>query len=80
MLRLGYKASAEQFGPRRLLDFTIEAEGKAFTARQARWFVPGVGFVKNDVETSMGGHPLTHIVLTLEKYEPGPGGKSAGGR
>jgi coenzyme F420-dependent glucose-6-phosphate dehydrogenase len=26
MLRLGYKASAEQFGPRQLLDFTIVAE------------------------------------------------------
>jgi hypothetical protein len=75
------KVPAGTFHTTRLnYDFTIEAEGKAFTARQARWFAPGVGFVKNDVETSMGGHPLTHIVLTLEKYEPGPGGKSAGGR
>ena len=30
MLRLGYKASAEQFGPRRLLDFAIEAELAGF--------------------------------------------------
>jgi coenzyme F420-dependent glucose-6-phosphate dehydrogenase len=30
MLRLGYKASAEQFGPRRLLDYTIEAEHAGF--------------------------------------------------
>lgn len=30
MLRLGYKASAEQFGPRKLLDFTIEAEKAGF--------------------------------------------------
>ena len=30
MLRLGYKASAEQFGPRKLLDFTIEAEQAGF--------------------------------------------------
>lgn len=30
MLRLGYKASAEQFGPRQLLDFTIEAEKAGF--------------------------------------------------
>lgn len=29
-LRLGYKASAEQFGPRQLLDFTIEAEECGF--------------------------------------------------
>ena len=30
MLRLGYKASAEQFGPRQLLDFTISAERHGF--------------------------------------------------
>ncbi len=30
MLRLGYKASAEQFGPRPLLDFAIEAERAGF--------------------------------------------------
>jgi len=29
-LRLGYKASAEQFGPRQLLDFTTEAEDCGF--------------------------------------------------
>jgi len=29
-LRLGYKASAEQFGPRELLDFAIEAEATGF--------------------------------------------------
>ena len=27
MLTLGYKASAEQFGPRRLLDLAVAAEG-----------------------------------------------------
>jgi coenzyme F420-dependent glucose-6-phosphate dehydrogenase len=30
VLRLGYKASAEQFGPRQLLDFSIEAEHAGF--------------------------------------------------
>jgi len=30
MLRLGYKASAEQFGPRQLLDFAIDAERLGF--------------------------------------------------
>src|SRR6202165_2327493 len=30
MLRLGYKASAEQFGPRRLLDYAIAAEDNGF--------------------------------------------------
>ncbi|MEA2644143.1 MAG: coenzyme F420-dependent glucose-6-phosphate dehydrogenase, partial [Chloroflexota bacterium] len=30
MLRLGYKASAEQFGPRPLLDFAVAAEERGF--------------------------------------------------
>ncbi len=30
MLRLGYKASAEQFGPRQLLDFAVSAEKHGF--------------------------------------------------
>ncbi|HYM51064.1 MAG TPA: glucose-6-phosphate dehydrogenase (coenzyme-F420) [Candidatus Limnocylindrales bacterium] len=30
MLRLGYKASAEQFGPRELLEFAVEAEAQGF--------------------------------------------------
>jgi coenzyme F420-dependent glucose-6-phosphate dehydrogenase len=30
MLKLGYKASAEQFGPRPLLDFSVEAERNGF--------------------------------------------------
>jgi len=30
MLRLGYKASAEQFAPRALLDFAVEAEQNGF--------------------------------------------------
>ena len=30
MLRLGYKASAEQFGPRELLDFALAAEDNGF--------------------------------------------------
>src|SRR5712692_1241336 len=29
-LKLGYKASAEQFGPRRLLDYAVEAEANGF--------------------------------------------------
>src|SRR5437773_11168232 len=31
-LRLGYKASAEQFGPRELLDFAVAAAGKGFAS------------------------------------------------
>jgi coenzyme F420-dependent glucose-6-phosphate dehydrogenase len=30
MLKLGYKASAEQFGPKPLLDFSVEAERNGF--------------------------------------------------
>jgi hypothetical protein len=46
VLKLGYKASAEQFAPTKLLDFSIEAEkveldsvGSMSTAmRRLRWF------------------------------------------
>jgi coenzyme F420-dependent glucose-6-phosphate dehydrogenase len=30
MLKLGYKASAEQFGPKPLLEFSVEAERNGF--------------------------------------------------
>ena len=38
--------------------------------RQERWFAPGVGFVKQDTRTLQGGRPLSHVILTLEKFEP----------
>jgi hypothetical protein len=42
------------------------------TARveQTRWFVPGVGWVKQETSTRIGTRLLTHITVTLEKFEP----------
>jgi hypothetical protein len=54
-------------------DVTVETEGGMITIRQTRWFAPGVGYVKQDTETRLGDHMLTHVVLTLEKYEPARG-------
>jgi hypothetical protein len=60
-------------------DDTIESEGGMVTIRQTRWFAPGVGYVKQDTETRLGDRLLTHVVLTLEKYEPARGAQPAGG-
>jgi hypothetical protein len=60
-------------------DATIEIEGGMVTIRHTRWFAPGVGYVKEDTETRLGDHMLTHVVLTLEKYEPARGAKPVGG-
>ena len=61
-------------------DSTIEIEGGTVTIRQTRWFAPGVGYVKQDTETRLGDHLLSHVVLTLEKFEPAPGAQPASGR
>ena len=34
-IRIGYKASAEQFGPRELLEFSVEAEAVGYARRMA---------------------------------------------
>lgn len=58
---------------------TLKTEGQPITARQTHWFAPGVGYVKQDTETRLGDRLLGHVVLTLEKYEPGPGMRPAAG-
>ena len=50
---------------------TVNAEPGTVIVRQTRWFVPGVGYVKQDTESHLGSHMLSHNVLVLEKYEPG---------
>jgi hypothetical protein len=59
---------------------TLKTEGGTVTARQTRWFAPGVGYVKQDTETRLGDRLLAHIVLTLEKYEPARGVQPPAGR
>lgn len=34
-----------------------------------QWFVPGVGFVKQDVRFEINGNLLSHNLMTLEKFE-----------
>ena len=57
---------------------TFETEGATVTIHQTRWFASGVGYVKQDTETRLGDHMLTHVVLTLEKYEPARTSQPAG--
>ena len=61
MLRLGYKASAEQFGPNELLDFSCAAEDAGFAAERCDRFnlnsltildCDGVGLLLKDVTRS----------------------------
>jgi uncharacterized protein DUF3108 len=58
---------------------TVEIEGGMITIRQTSWFASGVGYVKQDTETRLGDHLLSHVVLTLEKFEPAPGAQPVGG-
>jgi hypothetical protein len=58
---------------------TFEIEGGMITVRQTSWFASGVGYVKQDTETRLGDRLLSHVVLTLEKFEPARGAQPAGG-
>jgi hypothetical protein len=58
---------------------TVEIEGGMITTRQTSWFTSGVGYVKQDTETRLGDHLLSHVIFTLEKFEPAPGAQPAGG-
>ena len=56
------------------LDITIQmADMPApIQGQQKRWYVPGIGYVKQDTRFSTSGRFLSHIVLDLEKFERGP--------
>jgi hypothetical protein len=51
-------------------DATYQIEGGMITVRQTSWFTSGVGYVKQDTESRLGDHLLSHVVFTLEKFEP----------
>jgi hypothetical protein len=53
------------------IGMTFTREGAPLVVRQTRWFVPGVGYVKQDTRAEVAGHLLTHTVLTLQKFEAG---------
>ena len=56
---------------------TADSQIGTVIIRQTRWFVAGVGYVKQDTEARLGDHMLSRNVMTLEKFEAGtmPGGK-----
>jgi hypothetical protein len=60
-------------------DVEFKTEIGMITVGQTRWFASGVGYVKQDTETRLGDHMLSHVVLTLEKYEPAQGAQLGGG-
>jgi hypothetical protein len=37
-----------------------------------QWFVPGIGYVKEEIRAEIAGHMLMHNTMTLEKFEPAP--------
>jgi hypothetical protein len=49
---------------------TMPTPGGMVRAEQTRWFVPGIGWVKQETRTRIGTRLLTHITVTLEKFEP----------
>ncbi len=51
------------------IETTFATGGEPLKVWQIRWFVPGVGYVKQDTRIEIAGHLLTHTVLTLEKFE-----------
>jgi hypothetical protein len=52
---------------------TIPTEGESVTVTITQWFVPGIGFVKQEFRLEIAGHLLIHNTMTLEKFEPAPG-------
>jgi len=49
---------------------TMPTQGGMARAEQIRWFVPGIGWVKQESRTRIGSRLVTHITVTLEKFEP----------
>jgi len=48
---------------------TIQAPFGKVETRMETWFVPGVGIAKQETDSSVQGHRLSHVLLTLEKFE-----------
>jgi hypothetical protein len=50
-------------------EMTIPTEIAPMNVKMTQWFVPGVGFIKQDVRFEINGHLLAHNTMTLEKFE-----------
>lgn len=48
---------------------TIQTQGPVIQVQQSRWFAAGIGYVKQETETRVGGRMMSRVVLTLEKFE-----------
>ncbi|PYT28349.1 MAG: hypothetical protein DMG58_18570 [Acidobacteria bacterium] len=48
---------------------SVQAPFGKVDIRQETWFVSGVGIAKQETETSVQGHKLSGVLLTLEKFE-----------
>jgi hypothetical protein len=51
------------------IETTFATEGQPLKVLQVRWFVPGVGYVKQETRAEIAGRMLMHTLLTLEKFE-----------
>jgi hypothetical protein len=52
-----------------LKNIIAEASFGKVDVRENVWFAPGVGFVEHETRTSVKGYTLSHVLLTLEKFE-----------
>jgi hypothetical protein len=50
-------------------EMIIPTEVAPMSVAIAQWFVPGVGFIKQEVRFEINGHMLMHNTMTLEKFE-----------
>ncbi|HKW96472.1 MAG TPA: hypothetical protein VJN43_02015 [Bryobacteraceae bacterium] len=48
---------------------TVTAPFGTVEIRQDTWFVPGMGIARQETDTSVQGHRLSHVLLTLVKFE-----------
>jgi len=48
---------------------TVPTQGEPMTITMTQWFVPGIGFVKQEFRMEIAGHLLVHNAMTLEKFE-----------
>jgi hypothetical protein len=53
-------------------EITTPTEGEPVVITLMQWFVPGIGYVKEEIRAEIAGHLLMHNTMTLEKFEPAP--------
>lgn len=51
-------------------DTALGTQGLIIHVKQKRWYTARVGYIKQDSETRAGTRLFSHVILTLEKFEP----------